>query len=163
MILTYFFTLFIFFFFFFKQKTAYEIYQCDWIQTCALPIYTFNYKIMNIIIRQSIIILIAITGLNLLGTELLAQEDNGKMYIQIRVDGLSCPFCAYGLEKKLKKIDGAANLLIELEEGIVSLDVPTDKKPSEEDLRKVVTDAGFTPREIKFSSAPFKKEDEDNN
>src|ERR1051326_7050744 len=25
-------------FFFFKQKTAYEIKECDWIQTCALPI-----------------------------------------------------------------------------------------------------------------------------
>src|SRR5210317_974459 len=25
-------------FFFFKQKTAYEISECDWIQTCALPI-----------------------------------------------------------------------------------------------------------------------------
>src|ERR1044072_694846 len=24
--------------YFFKQKTAYEIYQCDWSQTCALPI-----------------------------------------------------------------------------------------------------------------------------
>ena len=27
-----------FYFFFFKQKTAYEIYQCDWSSTCALPI-----------------------------------------------------------------------------------------------------------------------------
>src|SRR5881397_1028624 len=26
------------FLFFFKQKTAYEMAQCDWIQTCALPI-----------------------------------------------------------------------------------------------------------------------------
>src|ERR1051326_5099647 len=25
--------------FFFKQKTAYEIKECDWIQTCALPIW----------------------------------------------------------------------------------------------------------------------------
>src|SRR5881397_4120704 len=29
---------FMFVFFFFKQKTAYEMAQCDWIQTCALPI-----------------------------------------------------------------------------------------------------------------------------
>jgi copper chaperone CopZ len=89
-----------------------------------------------------------------------AQENNDKTYIQIRVDGLSCPFCAYGLEKKLKKVEGAANLFIQLEEGIVSLDVPAGQKPSEQDLKKVVTDAGFTPREIKFSDIPFKKDDE---
>ena len=28
----------LFVFFFFKQKTAYEIYQCDWSSDCALPI-----------------------------------------------------------------------------------------------------------------------------
>src|SRR5210317_1402320 len=30
-------------FFFFKQKTAYEISECDWIQTCALPIRRFFF------------------------------------------------------------------------------------------------------------------------
>ena len=25
---------------------------------------------------------------------------------QLRVDGLACPFCAYGIEKKLKKTEG---------------------------------------------------------
>lgn len=92
----------------------------------------------------------------------LAQENTKKTYIQIRVDGLSCPFCAYGLEKKLKKVDGAANLHIELEDGLVSLDVPMDKKPTEASLKKVVTNAGFTPREIKFSDKPFKKDKDDN-
>jgi len=116
---------------------------------------------MNMKIKQSIIILIAIGAISLLNTELMAQESNGKTYLEIRVDGLSCPFCAYGLEKKLKKLDGAANLRIELEEGIVRLEVPTDKKPSKEDLSKIVTDAGFTPREIKFSDTPFRKKADD--
>src|SRR3546814_5051655 len=30
----------LFFFFFFKQKTAYEMRISDWIQTCALPIFS---------------------------------------------------------------------------------------------------------------------------
>jgi copper chaperone CopZ len=114
---------------------------------------------MNKKIKQLIILILAITAFNLVGNKVMAQ-DSGKTYIQIRVDGLSCPFCAYGLEKKLKKVDGASNLLIELEEGLVTLEVPEDKKPSEESLQKVVTDAGFTPRAIKFSPTPFKKEDE---
>jgi len=110
--------------------------------------------------NQSTVLIFAIAAFSLLNTTLMAQEDTGKTYIQIRVDGLSCPFCAYGLEKKLKKVKGAANLFIALEEGLVNLDVPANKKPTEEVLRKVVTDAGFTPREIKFSATPFKKEDE---
>jgi len=91
----------------------------------------------------------------------LAQDKPSKTYIQIRVDGLSCAFCAYGLEKKLKKVDGASNLHIDLNAGIVTLEVPTDKKPTEESLKKVVTDAGFTPRKIKFSESPFKKAPKD--
>jgi len=92
---------------------------------------------------------------------LIAQQENqSKTYIQIRVDGLSCPFCAYGLEKKLKKIDGVANIHIALEEGVVEMNVPTKKKPSEDDINKVVTDAGFTPREIKFSETPFKADND---
>lgn len=109
--------------------------------------------------NQFILMVIALMAFSLMNISLMAQEDTGKTYIQIRVDGLSCPFCAYGLEKKLKKVDGATDLHIELEEGLVSFVVPKDKKPSVESLRKVVTDAGFTPREIKFSDTPFKKED----
>jgi copper chaperone CopZ len=115
---------------------------------------------MNKKLKYSIILIVAMLVFNLRSTTTIAQEDTGKAYIQIRVDGLSCPFCAYGLEKKLKKVDGAKNLLIELEEGLVSLDVPNNKKPSEAAIKKIVTDAGFTPRAIKFSDTPFKNEDE---
>ncbi len=91
-----------------------------------------------------------------------AQEATAeRTYIQIRVNGLSCPFCAYGLEKKLKKIAGQKNLHIQLEEGLVTLDVPADKKPAKETIQKIVTDAGFTAKEVNFSDIPFKHEDED--
>ena len=35
-----------------------------------------------------------------------AVEKPATRQIQVKVDGLSCPFCAYGLEKYLKKIKG---------------------------------------------------------
>ncbi len=35
---------------------------------------------------------------------LFAESDTQK--IKIKVEGLYCPFCAYGLEKQLKKIKG---------------------------------------------------------
>ena len=90
-----------------------------------------------------------------------AQVASEKTYIKIVVDGLSCPFCAYGLEKKLKKVSGSEDIFIALTVGEATMSVPKDQKPTEEELRKIVKDAGFTPREISFSETPFKtKKDE---
>lgn len=30
--------------------------------------------------------------------------------VQVKIDGLSCLFCVYGLEKKLKRVEGIENL-----------------------------------------------------
>ena len=90
-----------------------------------------------------------------------AQETSQMIYIKIVVDGLSCPFCAYGLEKKLKKVSGSENVLIAVTEGEATMSVPKHQKPTKDKLRKIVKDAGFTPREISFSEIPFKnKKDE---
>lgn len=41
------------------------------------------------------------------------------------------------------------------------MNVPKDQQPTEEELQKIVKDAGFTPKEITFSKTPFKtKKDE---
>ncbi len=73
--------------------------------------------------------------------------------ISIRVDGLSCPFCAYGLEKKLKKLEGTEKVRIDIEKGIAEITVAEGKTIAEEDLNKAVEDAGFSPREITYRSA----------
>ena len=68
--------------------------------------------------------------------------------IKVRVDGLSCPFCAYGLEKKLNEIDGVENIYIDIEEGIVTLQMNSETVVSNEIINSKVKDAGFTPKEI---------------
>jgi len=88
-------------------------------------------------------------------------QGNTNTYIKIGVDGMACPFCAYGLEKKIKKIDGASDLYIDINEGFITFSVPSNKKPTEEALNKVVKEAGFKIREIEYSSTPFElKKDE---
>lgn len=76
-------------------------------------------------------------------------------YIKIVVDGMACPFCAYGLEKNIKKLEGVKNLYIDINEAFITFAVPTNKKPSEEKLNKLVKEAGFKIREIKYSPTPF--------
>jgi len=87
-------------------------------------------------------------------------SDDDKVYVKLVVDGLACPFCAYGLEKKINTIDRVENLYINLKDGFVTFEVPRENKPSEEKLKEIVEDAGFVAREISFSEEPFHKEED---
>jgi len=73
--------------------------------------------------------------------------------ISIRVDGLTCPFCTYGLEKKLKRLEGAEKIYIDIDKGIAHIQVIEGKNIAEKDLKQAVEDAGFTAREITYSPA----------
>ena len=63
----------------------------------------------------------------------------------VQVEGLGCPFCAYGLEKKFKEFKGIKKVKIEMETGIMNFEYPTDKKLSIEQIERQVEKAGYTP------------------
>lgn len=69
-------------------------------------------------------------------------------HYEMRVDGLACPYCAYGIEKKLSAIDGVQNLDVDLENGLVSVDVSDGVVLSEADMKQLFNDAGFTYRSM---------------
>ncbi len=69
--------------------------------------------------------------------------------VVMRVDGLACPFCAHGLEKKLKALDATAEVDIRLNEGLVLVSLKPEQTFTDEVLTKAVKDAGFVVREIK--------------
>ncbi len=75
----------------------------------------------------------------------------GTQYI-MRVDGLACPYCAYGVEKKLKEIDGTSNITVDLDKGLVKVDVKEGITLTEDRMKKLFQDAGFTYRSMKKSS-----------
>lgn len=68
---------------------------------------------------------------------------------EMRVDGLSCAFCAYGLEKKLLKLAGVQDFWADLKKGLVWIRVKGNP-PDEKALQKAVQDAGFTLRELRW-------------
>ena len=113
---------------------------------------------MKTLLKTGIITLLAFATFLISTTNANAQsnKETDKTYIKIDVDGLSCPFCAYGLEKKLKKINTVSNIEIYLKEGIAVFSVSKDQEPTKEILEKIVTDAGFTPKDIVFSENVFK-------
>lgn len=83
-----------------------------------------------------------------------AQTENTTLEgkVTIEVDGLACPFCAYGLEKNLKKIDGVESIDINIDEGSVLLGIADGKQISESVVLKKIEEAGFTPGTIKRES-----------
>lgn len=65
---------------------------------------------------------------------------------QLKVDGLACPFCAYGIEKKLSTLEGVQKVDIELKKGLVVVTMAEDAALTETQTHEAVRDAGFTLR-----------------
>jgi mercuric ion binding protein len=72
----------------------------------------------------------------------------------MRVDGLACPYCAYGVEKKLFQIDGVTAIEIDLDNGVITVNVREDVHLRESDMQKLFNDAGFTFRGLSRKSKP---------
>ena len=72
---------------------------------------------------------------------------DGTRY-ELRVDGLVCPFCAYGIEKKLNAIDGVDDVVIDLNSGLVTVDVTEGTVLNNSQMTKLFNDAGFTYRSM---------------
>ncbi|NQV82834.1 MAG: heavy-metal-associated domain-containing protein [Rhodospirillales bacterium] len=65
---------------------------------------------------------------------------------RLYVDGLACPFCAYGVEKNTLALDGVEKLDIDMEGGFITVVMKPGKTLDEETARRVVADSGFTLR-----------------
>jgi len=68
---------------------------------------------------------------------------------EIRADGLACPYCAYGIEKKFKAIKGVKNIDVDLKKGLVKVSTEKSVKFNEKQLSTLFSDSGFTYRSIK--------------
>lgn len=62
------------------------------------------------------------------------------------IDGLSCPFCAYGIEKELASLAGVERLGTDIGEGLVTVHMAAGATLDEATARKAAEDAGFSLR-----------------
>lgn len=82
----------------------------------------------------------------------------GSVFAQIealtlRVDGLACPFCAWGLEKKVMQMEGVTSYDADLKTGEVYVGLKEDARIELERFRQAVKEAGFTLRRISLRAA----------
>lgn len=75
----------------------------------------------------------------------------GTTVYSIRVDGLACPYCAYGIEKKLNQINGVKFIDMNLDKGLVTVEA-YDVKLKDAQLEQLFKDSGFTYRSKQESS-----------
>lgn len=62
------------------------------------------------------------------------------------VDGLACPFCAFGIEKSLNKVDGVTDIQVDIGDSVVRVTLQEGQTFTEEQARQAVKEAGFTLR-----------------
>ncbi len=77
---------------------------------------------------------------------LLAHPAGAAAEVALRVDGLACPFCAYGIEKKILAVPGVAGVDVLLDEGFVVAVLQEDAPFDPSAFARAVDDAGFTLR-----------------
>lgn len=90
---------------------------------------------------KTIIVYISVFFMALTGV--MAQD--GMDRFKVQVDGLGCPFCAYGLEKKFKEFKGIEDVKINIETGDFTFAYPAEKQLTLEAVEKQVEKAGYTP------------------
>lgn len=76
-----------------------------------------------------------------------------KDLFTVHVDGLGCPFCAYGLEETFKEEEGISKIKIDLKKGILTYELPAARAMTIQAVEKRVTEAGYTPRSVTIQRA----------
>ncbi|CAN5616784.1 hypothetical protein BH23ACI1_BH23ACI1_32870 [soil metagenome] len=77
---------------------------------------------------------------------------NGERQAVVTVKGMQCPFCAYGIQKQLKKLKGVTNVEVELAKNQAIVTIAPDAEVTDADIQQAVRKAGFTPSKIERKS-----------
>ena len=64
--------------------------------------------------------------------------------VKIKVKGLSCPFCVYGIESHIKKVNGVDKVTTNLKKSEVVLQYKSTASFDLKSIQKAVTEGGFT-------------------
>ena len=85
-----------------------------------------------------------LTSLFLLSGPAMAES---HQILEIKVAGMTCPFCVYGVEKSIGKLEGVASVEVSLELKKARVVMQPGEELDEERIRELIRDAGFTPGE----------------
>ena len=82
-------------------------------------------------------------GLAVFGAMNLGDAAAEILNADLRVNGMSCPFCAFGIEKKLLDVDGVTKVEVLLDEGRLHLQLQSGNTATTAAFEAAVEKAGF--------------------
>jgi len=68
----------------------------------------------------------------------------GDRVAMLWVNGMGCPLCANNVERQLHQLDGVERVTVNLGTGLITAHLSADARPTSEQLRRAVTNSGFT-------------------
>lgn len=80
----------------------------------------------------------------------------------VSVDGMSCPFCAFGVEKKLNTVDGTSEVTVDMKGGTATLVAKDGKSLEIGQIGQAVRTAGFTPGRLRITAIGVVKQENEN-
>ncbi|MFM7315121.1 MAG: heavy-metal-associated domain-containing protein, partial [Cyanobium sp.] len=72
--------------------------------------------------------------------------------IDMSINGRVCSFCAQGIERTLRSLPGTESVKVDLEQRLVSITLRPGGEIADEQLRRLIRDAGFDVRQIRRSA-----------
>jgi len=102
---------------------------------------------------KNIIIIITALFITTMTTNNAYAQSNDHDQFSVKVDGLGCPFCAYGLEKKFNELKQIEDVSIEMETGMMTFTYPTTEMLTTERVEQQVDAAGYTAVHVKVTRA----------
>lgn len=95
------------------------------------------------ILKSKACTIVLATGLLLSGTVSAA----GLVEVKQTVFGMDCAPCAHGVKIGLEKLEGVEQAQVSLNDGYTSLTLAADSSVTLEEIRQVIRDNGFTPKD----------------
>ena len=105
---------------------------------------------VELLMKNKLIIIMALCISPLISFNLASAEIDR---VTMQVDGMTCPFCIFGIEKKLKSVDEVNDAEANLRSGNVDLTMKENAVINIKRLNKAVDDSGFTPGEIEIEAS----------
>lgn len=94
-------------------------------------------------------------GFALLALTLLSAPVPSEARIEsatVVVEGMACPFCAFGIEKRLKKVGGVGSIEVNLGAGSAALTASDGASIDVSNIPEAIRKAGFTPGTIEVTA-----------
>jgi len=84
----------------------------------------------------------------------------GRKQAAVTVQGMQCPFCAYGIKKHLAKIPGVTRVDLELAKNQAIVTVAPEAKVTDTQIQQAIRKAGFTPGQDRVAVGRQRRKDQ---